>query len=64
MQGLLKVSRAIDSLSELLGKIAIYLTLVLVAVGFYNVVARFLGRFIGQNLSSNRFIETRGLLET
>ena len=29
MQGLLKVSRAIDSLSELLGKIAIYLTLVL-----------------------------------
>lgn len=59
MQGLLKVSHAIDRLSELLGKLAIYLTIVLVAVGFYNVAVRFIGRFIGQNLSSNRLIETQ-----
>lgn len=59
MQGLLKFSHAIDRLSELLGKIAIYLTIVLVAVGFYNVAMRFIGRFIGQNLSSNRLIETQ-----
>jgi TRAP-type mannitol/chloroaromatic compound transport system permease small subunit len=46
-------------LSEALGRVAIILTLVLVAVGFYNVVARYIGRFIGQNLSSNSFIETQ-----
>ena len=59
MRGLLKFSRAIEHLSEFLGKIAIYLTLLLVVVGFYNVLVRYLGRFIGQNLSSNRFIETQ-----
>ena len=57
MRGVLKFSHAIDRLSEFLGKIAIYLILVLVAVGFYNVVVRYTGRFIGQNLSSNRLIE-------
>ena len=59
MRGLLKVSHLIDNLSEFLGKIAIYLTLLLVVIGFYNVAARYIGRFIGQNLSSNRFIETQ-----
>ena len=57
MRGVLKFSHAIDRLSEFLGKIAIDLILVLVAVGFYNVVVRYTGRFIGQNLSSNRLIE-------
>ncbi len=59
MRGLLKFSHLIDNLSEFLGKIAIYLTLLLVVIGFYNVAARYIGRFIGQNLSSNRFIETQ-----
>jgi TRAP-type mannitol/chloroaromatic compound transport system permease small subunit len=59
MRGLLKISHVIDNLSEFLGRIAIYLTLLLVVIGFYNVVARYVGRFIGQNLSSNRFIETQ-----
>jgi TRAP-type mannitol/chloroaromatic compound transport system permease small subunit len=59
MRRLLKVAHAIDRVSELPGNIAIYLTLLLVALGFYNVAARYTGRFIGQNLSSNRFIETQ-----
>lgn len=59
MRGLLRVAHGIDRVSELAGKIAIYLTLLLVALGFYNVAARYAGRFIGQNLSSNRFIETQ-----
>lgn len=46
-------------MSEFLGKISIYLILVLVAVGFYNVAVRYTGRFIGQNLSSNRLIEVQ-----
>lgn len=59
MRGLLKVAHGVDRLSEFLGKISIYLILVLVAVGFYNVVVRYTGRFIGQNLSSNRLIEVQ-----
>ena len=59
MRGLLKFAHVIDQVSELLGKIAIYLTILLILIGFYNVVARYVGRFIGQNLSSNSFIETQ-----
>ncbi|MCB0051965.1 MAG: TRAP transporter small permease subunit, partial [Caldilinea sp.] len=54
---LLKLAHGIDRISEFLGKIGIYLIIALLAVGFYNVVARYVGRFIGQNLSSNRLIE-------
>jgi len=53
----LKLAHGIDRISEFLGKIGIYLIIALLAVGFYNVVARYVGRFIGQNLSSNRLIE-------
>ncbi|HQY91545.1 TRAP transporter small permease subunit [Caldilinea sp.] len=62
MRSLLKVAHGIDRLSELLGKVSIYLILVLLAVGFYNVVARYIGRFIGQNLSSNRLLEVQWYL--
>ncbi|MCB0134326.1 MAG: TRAP transporter small permease subunit [Caldilineaceae bacterium] len=57
MRSLLKLAHGIDRISEFLGKIGIYLIIALLAVGFYNVVARYVGRFIGQNLSSNRLIE-------
>lgn len=59
MHKLLRVAHSIDRVSEFAGKIAIYLTLLLVALGFYNVAARYVGRFVGQNLSSNSFIETQ-----
>jgi len=62
VRSLLKVAHGIDRLSELLGKVSIYLILVLLAVGFYNVVARYIGRFIGQNLSSNRLLEVQWYL--
>jgi len=57
VRSLLKLAHGIDRISEFLGKIGIYLIIALLAVGFYNVVARYVGRFIGQNLSSNRLIE-------
>ena len=59
VRGLLKFAHGVDRLSEFLGKISIYLILVLLAVGFYNVLARYIGRFIGQNLSSNRLLEVQ-----
>lgn len=57
MDVLLRLAHGIDRLSEGMGKLAIYLTLLLVGIGFYNVAARYIGRFIGQNLSSNSWIE-------
>lgn len=59
MRSLLKLAHGIDRISEFLGKVSIYLILGLLAVGFYNVVVRYLGRFTGQHLSSNRLIETQ-----
>lgn len=57
MRGLLRFAHGIDRLSEVLGKTGIYLVVPLVLIGFFNVAARYLGRFIGQNLASNRLIE-------
>lgn len=59
---LLQVSAAIDALIEPIGRILTWLVLVTVAVGFYNVVARYVGRFLGMQLSSNVFIELQWYL--
>ncbi len=59
MRGLLKFAHGVDRVSEILGKLSIYLILVLLAVGFYNVVARYIGRFVGQNLTSNALLEVQ-----
>lgn len=57
MKGLLRVSRGIDAVIEAIGRLMPYMVLVMVAAGFYNVVARYLGRFIGQRLTNNSVIE-------
>lgn len=57
MRGLMRFAHAVDKLSEAAGKVGIVLTALLVLVGFYNVAARFIGRTIGVQLSSNSFIE-------
>ena len=62
MQSLLKFSRAIDAVSERLGWLSIMIVVLTVAIGFYNVLARYIGRFIGMQLSSNVFIETQWYL--
>lgn len=59
MRALLRLSYWIDRITEVLGKLSIFLILVLLVVGFYNVVARYTGRLIGQNLSSNRLLEVQ-----
>lgn len=59
---LLKISAAIDALTEKLGKLADWIVLLTVAVGFYNVAARYLGRLIGVKLSSNALIELQWYL--
>jgi len=59
---LLQVSRAIDALIEPIGKVLTGLVLLTIAVGFYNVVARYIGRFVRMQLSSNTLIELQWYL--
>ncbi|MEM9447255.1 MAG: TRAP transporter small permease subunit [Cyanobacteria bacterium P01_E01_bin.6] len=62
MQVLLKISRWIDRLSDWVGSFTIGLTLMMVAIGAYNAITRYLGKFIGTNLSSNLYIEVQWYL--
>jgi TRAP-type mannitol/chloroaromatic compound transport system permease small subunit len=62
MRALLRMAHAIDALTEWLGNISSALVIVTIAVGFYNVIARFLGRYIGVNLASNLYIEMQWYL--
>lgn len=59
---LLKISQWIDAISEWCGKIAQYLVVGVIIIGFYNVLVRYLGRFIGTQLSSNVYIELQWYL--
>ncbi|MGL4881047.1 MAG: TRAP transporter small permease subunit [Waterburya sp.] len=62
MQSLLKIASVIDNFTEKLGWLLNWLVLITVGVGFYNVMARYLGRFIGVQLSSNALIELQWYL--
>ena len=62
MKKSLSLARAIDGVSEFLGQIGVYLTVAVIIVGFYNVAVRYLGRFIGAQLSSNFWIELQKYL--
>ena len=62
LRALLRISSLIDSLSERVGGVSVLLVIVTVAVGFYNVLVRYLGQFIGMQLSSNLFIELQWYL--
>ncbi|MEL6223135.1 MAG: TRAP transporter small permease subunit [Cyanobacteria bacterium J06627_8] len=62
MQVLLRISRWIDRLSNWIGIVTLGLTLMMVAIGAYNAITRYLGRFIGVNLSSNLYIEVQWYL--
>jgi len=57
MQILLRISRFIDALSTLVGKGMWWVTLVMVLVGAYNVIVRYLGQYIGVQLSANVYFE-------
>lgn len=62
MQFLLRLSRTIDAIAEWIGRFAAGLVLLMVGVGVWNVVGRYLGRFVGQNLASNSLIEIQWYL--
>jgi TRAP-type mannitol/chloroaromatic compound transport system permease small subunit len=63
MKGLLGgYVRIVDRIAEFTGWLSQMFVIIVVVVGFYNVLARFIGRFIGMQLSSNVFIETQWYL--
>lgn len=62
MRPLLKFAATVDAINEFFGRIAHYLVVLVVIVGFYNVVARYIGRYIGVTLSSNVYIELQWYL--
>lgn len=57
MNLLLKYARLSDRISEGLGWLSMMLVIATVLVGVYNVAARYIGRMIGAQLSSNLYIE-------
>ncbi len=59
---LLKYTEIVDAISERLGWLSMMLVILTLIVGFYNVLARYLGRFIGMRLSTNLFIELQWYL--
>ncbi len=57
-----KVSRGIDKLNKAISIIGKWSVLLMLILGFWNVVGRYLGVAIGYNLSSNRLIESQWYL--
>ena len=59
---LLKFSQFIDNGADKLGWLSNWLVLLTIGVGFFNFVVRYMGRFIGVQLSSNALLELQWYL--
>jgi TRAP-type mannitol/chloroaromatic compound transport system permease small subunit len=57
-----RLANAIDRLSEGAGTLIRWLVLIMVLLGAFNALARYLGRSVGMQLSSNAFIEAQWYL--
>ena len=55
-------SRVVDGATSRLGRFISWLTLCMVLIGAYNAIARYLGRFVQANLSSNLYLELQWYL--
>ncbi|MEM9772392.1 MAG: TRAP transporter small permease subunit [Cyanobacteria bacterium P01_D01_bin.73] len=56
------LARWIDRFTESLGQLTAWLISAMILVGTWNVVGRYLGRLIGQNLTSNTLLEAQWYL--
>ena len=59
---LARLSRTVDRFNRRLGNLVTWLTLGMVLIGAFNSIARYLGRSVGANLSSNAWIELQWYL--
>jgi TRAP-type mannitol/chloroaromatic compound transport system permease small subunit len=62
LRRMLDFSQRLDLLAEFNGWLSGWLVVLTIGVGFYNVVARYAGRLIGVQLSSNTLIELQWYL--
>ena len=62
MKGLLKFADAVDRMTEWQGTLSALLVILVILIGFYNVVTRYIGQWIGVTLSSNVYIELQWYL--
>jgi len=58
----LRVAGVIDRLSDRIGRVASWLALIMVLVGAFNAIFRYLGRFLGVQLGSNSWLELQWYL--
>jgi TRAP-type mannitol/chloroaromatic compound transport system permease small subunit len=58
----LRIARSIDRVNEVVGLVVSWLALVMILIGAYNAIVRYLGRFLGSGLSSNVYIELQWYL--
>lgn len=62
MKNFLRFAQFIDRINATIGKLTAWLCVLVIAVGTWNVAGRYVGRAVGQNLSSNALIETQWYL--
>lgn len=62
MRKLLQLARMIDLINEWIGRFTHGLVFLMVIVGVWNVLGRYLGKIIGSNLTSNALIEIQWYL--
>lgn len=62
MDRLLKIARLIDALNRRIGQLMFVCVLLMILIGVYNATVRYLGGFIGANLSSNAYLELQWYL--
>lgn len=62
MHFLLRVAAGIDWLNEQVGRIVIWLSVLMILIGVYNAGARYIGAFLGMHLGSNAYLEAQWYL--
>jgi len=62
MKALLRFADAVDRFADWQGGLSALLVILVILIGFYNVVTRYLGQWIGITLSSNAYIELQWYL--
>jgi len=62
LRPMLGYASTMDRITDILGAVSMYIIPPLVAIGFINVVLRYLGRFVGTNLTANYWVETQWYL--
>lgn len=62
MHGWLKFAKIVDALNEQVGRLMYWLAFAMILLGAYNATVRYLGQYIGTNLSSNAYLEAQWYL--